>query len=73
MPIPDRSSRELWSEAEDEQLRREILEVVERHPGRSAAAVMSRIKRFGDVPWWPLERPPGRPRTIRDDIQTSAK
>lgn len=41
--IPKKSSGALWSVEEDERLQRAVLTMVERFPGRSLAAVVTRI------------------------------
>lgn len=44
--IPERSSGRLWTEEEEEQLRVAYITMVEAMPGRSEAAVFTRLERI---------------------------
>lgn len=44
MTLPIKSSGEPWTPPEDEQLYQELLEVAAKHPGRSLAAVLTRVE-----------------------------
>lgn len=55
LDLPKVSSGENWSEEEDERLYTEFELLVAKFPGRSFAAVMSRVNWLGGV-WWNRRR-----------------
>jgi hypothetical protein len=58
--IPERSSGQLWTEEEEEQLRIAYVQMVEAMPGRSEAAVFTRLERIRlNDRSWPV-KPLGR-------------